>query len=407
MRFLLWLIAVFALAAGVAMLAGSNDGLVQIVLPRWHKQIVLSLNFALVLLLSGFILGYFLLRLISSALDLPGRVGLYRARRQQEKAFTAFKEAVRALFESRFSAAVQYAKQAYRGDKAPVTALVAARAFHGLHDEKRYREWLEKAEQNHEGQTAALLTQAEFALADRDVDEGANALSNLQQSGYHGDSVSKLALEIALLQKRWNEIPTLVERLLSHKLLTADEARPLLRRTHVEQLRAMADDPQSQASYWSGLSKTDLADTALLVEALPSLARAGQGKLARRAVERALDSEWNSDLAAIYPLTVDGSADTAAALSQAEEWLRKHSQDSGLLYALGALCLSSQLWGKAEAYLRSSLESRETPQAHGALAELMERTGRADEALAHYRVATAACTDRPPMTASPLPVAAT
>ncbi len=384
MRFLLWLIAIFALAAGVAMLAGSNDGLVQIILPFWRKQIVLSLNFVIVALLLGFVLGHFLLRLINSTLDLPGRFGLYRSRRQQEKAFNAFKKAVRALFETRYSAAVQYSKQAYKGDAEPVIALVAARAFHGLHDDKRYREWLEKTEKDSEGRMAALLTEAQFALETRRLDEAVIALDKLQETGHHGDLVTKIALEVAMLRNQWDKVPGFVERLAAHKALSAEEARPLMRQAHIGQLRNMIDDAQVQASYWNGLSKTDQTDTELLIAAVPLLAKAGQGALAQKAVERSLDGSWNSDLAALYHLAA-GNAGEAASLSKTEEWLKKHPQDAGLLYSAGMQCIASRLWGKAQTYLEDALESRDAPKTRRALAELMDHLGRPKEAIEHYR----------------------
>lgn len=184
-------------------------------------------------------------------------------------------------------------------------------------------------------------------------------------------------------------MPALAERLVSHKLMSPEEARPLARRAHIEQLRNMISDPQVQASYWNGLPKADLADAALLTAAVPLLAQAGQGGLARRAVERTLESHWDSELAAVYHLTASDASDAAASLSKAEEWLQRHPQDGGLLYSLGRQCMASRLWGKAEAYLQEALQIRPTPQTHGAFAELMEHLGRPKEAMEHYRLALA------------------
>jgi uncharacterized protein HemY len=70
MRALLWLIAIFAFAAGLAMIAGLNDGYVLVVLPPWRVQ--LSLNFFLLLAIAGFLLAYLLLRLFSRTAGLRG-----------------------------------------------------------------------------------------------------------------------------------------------------------------------------------------------------------------------------------------------------------------------------------------------------------------------------------------------
>ena len=54
MRALIWLIGIFALAVGVAMIAGVNDGYVLVVLSPWRAQI--SLNLFIVLLVAGVLL---------------------------------------------------------------------------------------------------------------------------------------------------------------------------------------------------------------------------------------------------------------------------------------------------------------------------------------------------------------
>jgi HemY protein len=63
------------------------------------------------------------------------------------------------------------------------------------------------------------------------------------------------------------------------------------------------------------------------------------------------------------------------------------SQGPRLLLALGRLCLSQGLWGKAQAYLEASLSLAEQREARLELARLLEQTERSGEALPHYRAA--------------------
>ena len=139
MRTLIWLIGIFAIAVGVAMVAGLNDGYVLLVMPPWRVQ--LSLNLLVVIVVVGSALGYALMRLISRTLQLPTRVAQWRERRRRERAGRALTDSVHALFEGRFAQSLKSASRAYEiGDEASVAALVAARAAHALHDEQRYRE---------------------------------------------------------------------------------------------------------------------------------------------------------------------------------------------------------------------------------------------------------------------------
>ena len=76
-------------------------------------------------------------------------------------------------------------------------------------------------------------------------------------------------------------------------------------------------------------------------------------------------------------------------IARAEEWLRGHPDDAGLLLALGRMCIRQRLWGKAQSYLEASLSVAETQAAHLELARLCDQLERPDEANRHYRAATA------------------
>ena len=82
MRGLMWVLAVFALAVGLSLAARLNDGYAILALPPYRVE--LSLNFAILLGLAGFALGYVLLRLVAHTLRLPLHVRAFRARRRCE-----------------------------------------------------------------------------------------------------------------------------------------------------------------------------------------------------------------------------------------------------------------------------------------------------------------------------------
>ena len=74
-------------------------------------------------------------------------------------------------------------------------------------------------------------------------------------------------------------------------------------------------------------------------------------------------------------------------IQRAEQWRQAHGDDPDLLLALGRMCMTEALWGKAEEYLDRCLMVRETPAAHVALGELCEALDRQDAAAAHFRSA--------------------
>ncbi|MDD5240574.1 MAG: heme biosynthesis protein HemY, partial [Sulfuricella sp.] len=76
-------------------------------------------------------------------------------------------------------------------------------------------------------------------------------------------------------------------------------------------------------------------------------------------------------------------------IERAENWLKKHPDDAALLQALGKLCAKRELWGKAQSYLEASLSIEPSAETHLALAQLLEKIDRAEEAGKHYRASMA------------------
>ncbi|ENO90356.1 heme biosynthesis HemY N-terminal domain-containing protein [Thauera linaloolentis] len=389
MRTLIWLIGIFAIAVGVAMIAGLNDGYVLLVAPPWRLQ--LSLNLLVVIVVLGFALGYAIIRVISRTLQLPTRVAQWRERRRRERAGRALTDSVNALFEGRFSQSLKSASRAYEtGEGAAMAALVAARAAHAMQDEPRYREWLgHAAEKGANGDVARLMTEAELAVDAGRFDEAAARLAALREGGHRHIAMLRLEARVASALGRWEELVGTVRQLRKHKALLDEQAAPMLRRGHVERMRELAGDGDALVAYWKSIPANELQDRGLIERVLPLLAKAGRGELARRQVERLLDERWDSDLARQYAhCAVDeGEGSVRACLQKAEGWLPQQPRDAGLLFSLGQLCASAQLWGKARSYLESSVKYGPTVEAYLALAHLLESLESGAEAQAYYRAA--------------------
>jgi HemY protein len=387
MRALIWLIGIFAVAVGVAMLAGLNDGYVLLVLSPWRVQV--SLNLFLVVLLGSLLLGYLLLRLISRALALPARVSQWRERRRRERADRSLQGAVRGLFEGRYAQSLKSASAAFEADKhSPMVPLIAARAAHALQDETRYREWLgHAAEQGASTEMARLMTEAELAIEGRRFEEAAQRLKTLRDGGHKHIAMLRMESQVAAALGHWEELVHIARQLHKHKALTAEQVAPLLRRGHVERMKQLAVDPAALSAYWKDVPAAELQDRGLIERALPLLAKAGEGARVRRQVERLLDEGWDSALARLYYCCAESEADARACLQKAEGWLETQARDAGLLFALGQLCTKTELWGKAQSYLEASLNLAPAVDTHLALAHLFERLERTADAQRHYRAA--------------------
>ncbi|BBO21821.1 MAG: heme biosynthesis protein HemY [Burkholderiales bacterium] len=389
MRILLWLLALFALAVGVSMAFGYNEGYVLIVLSPWRVE--LSLNLFLVLGVGGFLFGHLLLRLVSHTLRLPQAVRAFRERKRKDKAARALREAVQQLFEGRYGHALKNAALSHAAGEAPaLSALVAARAAHFLRDTEREVEWLKRAaEHDAEAHAARLMTEAELHLDARRFDAARAALDALQAGGGRHIAALRMALRVHRGLGRWDDVLKVARQLEKHRALTHEAAAPLKQRAHLENLRGREGDARALVAYWEAVPAEERRASRLATAAARALIAAGDGAAAQRIIEQHIEGEWNSELAGLYAECRGG--DTLGRIARAEKWLEKHPQDARLLLALGRLCREQQLWGKAQSYFEASLAIQPSQDAHVELATLFAQLGRSEESNQAYRSAAALC----------------
>jgi HemY protein len=387
-RALIWLVVLFAVAAGLAVAARYNDGYVLIVANPW--RIELSLNLLVVLLVGGFFVLYGLLRLVAQTLSMPVQVAAFRARKRQERAVDALVNATRLQLEGRHGQALKRAQIAYDSGASPgLTALLAARAAGALRDEPRLRLWLDRAREHDAGfRTARLMTEAEIALQSRQFDDAHERLELLRASGQRHIAALRLSLRVAQARGESDNMLRLARQLEKHRAMSPEEALPIKRRANLAALQARDGDRAALAKYWAGLPDDEQADRRVAQAAARALTAAGDPATAQKLLERWLDAQWDSAMAEMYGESAGG--DLLARISRAETWLKRQPRDARLLLMLGRLCVQNELWGKAQSYLEAALSVEPLRATHVELARLNERLGREADAQRHYRDAALA-----------------
>lgn len=96
MRAAFWLLALFALAVAITLIARLDQGYVVVVFPPWRLE--MSFLLTVVVLAGGFVLVSFLLHLARTALRLPEDLRAWRRHRHQAAADHALLDALRAHF---------------------------------------------------------------------------------------------------------------------------------------------------------------------------------------------------------------------------------------------------------------------------------------------------------------------
>ncbi len=388
MSALFWLLAVFAAAAGLALLGRLDQGYVQFAHGHWRMEMSLLLFGVLVAL--AFAALHFALRLLQHTVSLPAYLRAWRARRRREHAFTALADGLQAWLEGRYTRAEKKAARAFADGAAPgMAAIIAARSAHELGAPERRAQWLERAE-GAGARSAGLLSQSVMALSERDYAGARDALHSLQGSGARTIAAMRLLLRAERGMRDWEEVLRLTALLAKRDAIAPGLAEEYRIQAHVEVLAQAAQDRAQFEERWRRVPSRERLSARVAAAAARHARTLGLAALSREALEKALAAEWDAALAALYgelpPMEPAARMEEARMrIERAERWLPDHPEDAQLLAALGRLCVQAELWGKAQSYLETSLSFSESRATHLELARLLDRLERGAEAQSHYR----------------------
>ena len=380
MRWVFWILGLFALAVALALALRLNTGYALLVWPPYRVE--LSLNLALLLLATGFAVVYLLLRFIFGALGLPAQVRDFRERRRREKARSMLLEALVAFFEGRYGRAEQAAASAMASGESPALgAVLAARAAHELRHYERRDGYLARAEELTPGNSALrIIAAASMLLDERRFQDALLALKALPE---RHTAALRLELKAQQQARNWEQTLPLVDQLERRGVFDATQAGQLRRYAYAENLKRQALDRRALEECWQKIPAREKRDAKVAAAAAQCYTALGGCAQANQIIEQALEAEWNADLVALYAECA--GPDVVRQIERAENWLKTNPRDAVLLFVLGKLCTQQQLWGKAQSYLKASLSVEPTYSAHLALAQLQETLGNPDAALRHYR----------------------
>lgn len=379
MRTLFWIIAIFALAVGVVVIARYNTGYLLLVLPPYRVE--LSLNLLLILLLVAFAVGYFLVRMVSGTLRLPAQVREYRVARRRQTAQATLLDALQEFFAGRYARAEKAAASSIElGEHAALCAVLAARAAHELRAFERRDVYLAQAAKlTTDDDTVRVVTEVELLLDQRRFQEALTLLKSLPNKH---TAALRLELKAQQLAKNWEQVLALVDQLEKRNVFDTEQAEQIRHYAQAENLKRKALDSRALEEAWQRVPARQKKNTRIAAAAAQCFIALGGGAQACRIIEDSLDEVWDSELIGLY---AESEGEALRQIERAEAWLKLHPRDAALLLTLGRLCARRELWGKAQSYLEASIAIEPTYTAHVALAQLQERLGNADSARRHYR----------------------
>lgn len=431
MKWILWLLGLFAVAVAGAFVAGHNEGTVTLFWPPYRLDV--SVNLFVLILVLVFVFIYGVLRAIATLLNLPLQARRWRLLQKERAVHAALLDALALMLTGRYLRARKSARQALDleqdlrehlklGETLPrhllqvrvLAELVAAESAHSLRDRAARDAHLARALDTdpqglhshlNESMDAARLSAARWTLSDRDATQALRLLAELP----HGLSRRTLALRLRLKASRLvrdHALALETARLLTKHGAFSDSATDSLLRSLA--LSSLADcvDTERLLQLWSALTPAETGDAEVARAAARRwLALGGEPG---RALQWLLP-QWNiwiqqpevlGDAGARQGLVVL-MAQALATLPPDADWLQRLEracqqwpQDAELHYLAGCVYARHGLWGKAQQAFERAAPKLASPAlrrlAWSRLAELAEQRGDALVASQHWKLAAQA-----------------
>lgn len=415
MRAALWFLALFGIAAAIALFAGNNQGTVTIFWPPWRVD--LSLNMVLMLIFIGTTLFYAALRGLSTLRALPRQARRWRLQQKERAMHGAMLDAMAQLLAGRFVRARKSALKALAQEEAlaltdaaiahrqqlrTLAHVAAAESSHALQDRSGRSEHLALAlealgehpdSSGQELREGVQLRSARWLLDDRDAEAALERLAALPQGASRRTLALRTRLKAARLAGRTRDALETTRLLAKHRAFSPEVATTLVRTLAIALLDEARDDAQLGAA-WQALETAErrMPDVAIRA-ASHQIELGGASNQARLWLQPVweqygeLQSHQTRKLVLALEATLGEQDHHWLGLIEAQQ--RLHPRDPCLHYLAGVACMRLSLWGKAEQSFAEARQGLTEPtlraRAWFHLAELAEQRGDKEAASAAWK----------------------
>ncbi|MBO9650004.1 MAG: heme biosynthesis protein HemY [Variovorax sp.] len=427
MRAALWLLALFGIAAAVALFAGNNQGTITVFWPPWRVD--LSLNLALLLLLAAFVFLHLALRGLSALFSLPKQARQWRLQQKERALHASLLDAAVQLLAGRFSRARKAALAALVQERAlaaldarlpaapqvrVMAHLLAAESAQSLQDKPARDAHLQQA-LNESAERGAMSTPetregvqlraARWALDDRDAPGALARLEELPHGAQRRTLALRIRLKAARQDRRTLEALETARLLAKHRAFSESGAQSIVRGLATELLSG-AHDPAQLLRAWNEFDTAEREIPEVAIHAAQrmvtlrgdlSVARAWLLPVWERMIQQPQSLGESLRVKLVRALEAGLDSVDADWLSRIESAQRNNPRDANLQYLAGMACMKRQLWGKAQQLLTQAGLGLQDANLHRrawqALAQLAEARDDADQASAAWK--RAAQTENP------------
>ncbi|MFM2275637.1 MAG: hypothetical protein RL211_1509 [Pseudomonadota bacterium] len=430
MRSAFWFLALFCMAVAGALFAGNNESTITVFWPPYRVD--LSLNLAVLGLLTTFFVLHLAIRALAALFAMPDHARRWRLQHRERAMHVALLDALFNLLAGRFLRARKAAEQvlvqgkslAQGGDKLPYASrllalshLLVSESAHALQDKVVRDEHylLAMGQINvHDAQEArdgVQLRAACWAVHDRNATIAFKHLDELPVGTARRTLALRLRLRAARMARRTGVALETARLLANHRAFSASAAQGVLCGLALELIAAAHDEAQLRKA-WAQLDESE--------RAMPEVAIAAAERTVVLGADIVMSRNWllpvwdgmaneQSPMSWLQRVRVvrvleegfskASGAPDAAWLTRIETAQMNKPGDVLLQYLAGITCMHLQLWGKAQQLLTHSLAGLRDEalcrNAWRSLAEMAQRRGDGEAAAQAYRNAAQRITPPP------------
>jgi HemY protein len=384
MKFVIATIIVLIAAAALAVYAQQDPGYIMITFHDW--TIETSFVFFAAVLLLGFVVLYFLFRLLIATGLLPRHLRRWRKLRSTNLGRKQLAKGMMKLNLGQWHDAERLLIKSARNEElAPLAYLSAARAAEGLGNTSRRDGYIQLAQKKSPKDALALsLAQAQIQTDFGHSGQAIQTLTALPSNQRNSPAVLRHLSKLYSDNRDWPALVELLPQVKQLKILPEYKFYEMELSAYRGLINHIAEHQDAQALWtaWDEMPARMRKREELVVEIACAMINFGQSDAVESLLYEQIKRQWSDSLVYIYGL-LDGDAEVH--LARAGNWLRKHANNPVLLLTLGRLALRAHQWDKAREHLQESLKITPQAEAYQELGNLLAFLNEQPQAVECYR----------------------
>lgn len=385
MRILIVFLILVSLVSVGSFYLASDPGYIFLKWGSW--QIEMSVVLVVAAVIATIVILYIVIALLGAFISVPSRLGGFFRRKSQKRKQRSGEQAYFHLIQGEWGKAEKLLGVAIENVEEPVTShLAAAYSSQQRGDIKGRDRHIKKAQKYGSKYRVVIgLVSARLHVENGQVDRAFEELESLRKVVANNKVVLRFLCDLYVQEGRLGDVYDLVPILQKYKVFSTTKLTSLNRQAKIHKLES-ADNAAELLQVWKKHENANRLDAEITAVYVRKLLEHARDQEAEKTIRRALNREWDSDLAYLYGC-IGKNVAIKLLYDNAQKWYEQHSDDANLLLTLGKLAVRQNQVKEAQKFLELSVSMNGHYEAAVELGELLEQQGDTDAAFSVYKSA--------------------